>query len=112
MKRKLLPIVLTLLAGCLLSAFAFSVFAQSGSNSTAKQTGAITDKGWPRTFASGAISLSVYQPQIEQWKETRLEARAAVAVTNGQSRQPVYGVIWLAARTEIDKVNRLVRMTD
>ncbi|MGH9843858.1 MAG: hypothetical protein ACREEM_34415 [Blastocatellia bacterium] len=84
-----------------------AAFAQS-----AKQAAAITDKGWPRTFTSGATSFAVYQPQTEHWKDNRLEARAAVAVSAGQSRQPAYGVIWFAARTEIDKLNRLVTMTD
>jgi hypothetical protein len=105
-------LVSILLAGCLLTASTLSALAQSASNSTAKQAAALTDKGWPRTFASGATSFSVYQPQIEQWKDNQFEARAAVAVTTGQSKQPVYGVIWFAARTEIDKVNRLVTMTD
>ena len=70
----------------------------------------MTDKGWPRTFTSGGTSFAVYQPQIERWKDNKFEARAAVAVTTGQSKQPAYGVIWFTARTEIDKPNRLVTM--
>src|ERR1051326_4711277 len=101
-----------LLAGCLLTASTLSALAQSALNVATKQMTAMTDKGWPRTFTYGATSLSVYQPQIEQWIDNRFEARAAVAVTTGQSKQPAYGVIWFAARTEIDKVNRLVTMTD
>lgn len=103
-------LVSILLVGCWLTASTSSAFAQVASNATAKQ--AMTDKGWPRIFTSGATLLSVYQPQIEQWKDNQFEARAAVAVTTGQSKQPTYGVIWFAARTEIDKVNRLVTMTD
>jgi hypothetical protein len=105
-------LVLLLLAAYLLTASALSVFAQSAPNSSAKQVAAQTDKGWPRTLTNGVTLFSVYQPQIDQWKDNRFEARAAVAVTTGQSKQPAYGVIWFAARTEIDKVNRLVRMTD
>jgi hypothetical protein len=74
--------------------------------------GAVTDQGWPRSFVDGAISFSVYQPQIEQWQGNRIEARAAVAVTGGQSKQATYGVLWFSARTEIDKFTRLVTMTD
>ncbi len=103
-------LVFTLLAGWLLAASTFSAFAQSASNSTARQ--AMTDRGWPRTFVSGATLFSVYQPQIERWKDNQFEARAAVAVTTAQSKQPAYGVIWFAARTEIDKLNRPVTMTD
>ncbi|NOT63927.1 MAG: hypothetical protein HOP19_27250, partial [Acidobacteria bacterium] len=84
--------------------FATTVLAQS--NPT------LTDKGWPRTFTSGATSFAVYQPQIEQWQDNKFAARSAVAVTTATSKQPAYGVIWFSARIEIDKLNRLVTMTD
>jgi hypothetical protein len=89
---------------------ALPVLSQSVSKLVLQQT--MTDKGWPRTFTNGATSFSVYQPQIEAWKDNQFAARAAVAVTTGQSKQPTYGVIWFTARTETDKVNRLVTMTD
>lgn len=107
MKPALPRLIFILLAVCVV--MALSVFAQKPQ---AKQAAAMTDKGWPRTFSSGATSFSVDQPQIEHWKDNRFEARAAVAVTTGQSKQPGYGVVWFAARTEIDKVNRLVTMSD
>jgi len=112
MKQVLLRFMFLLFASCLLSAFESPVFAQAETGKTARQAAAITDKGWPRIFASGTTSFSVYQPQIEQWKDNKFEARAAVAVTTGQSKQPVYGVVWFTARTEIDKVNRMVTMRD
>lgn len=101
-----------LLASCLLLASALSACAQPAANANVKQTNAFTDKGWPRTFTSGATSFAVYQPQIEKWQDNKFAARAAVAVTTGQSKQPDYGVVWFTARTEVDKVNRLVTMTD
>jgi len=84
----------------------------AASNAASSKADALTDKGWPRKFLSGANSFSIYQPQLEQWQGNRFEARAAVAITEGQSRQTTYGVVWFTARTEIDKVNRLVMMTD
>jgi hypothetical protein len=105
-------LVFMLLTGCLLTPLTLSAFAQPASNATARQMTAITDKGWPRMFTGDGTSFAVYQPQIEQWKDNKFEARAAVAVTTGQSKQPAYGVIWFTARTEIDKPNRLVTMTD
>lgn len=71
-----------------------------------------TDQGWPRKIVRGANSFALYQPQIEQWQGNRLEARAAIAITDGQSQQTAYGVLWFTARTEIDKLNRLVLMAD
>ena len=79
---------------------------------TNRQVSAMTDQGWPRKFTSGADSFSVYQPQTELWQGNRFEARAAVAVADAQTGQTTYGVIWFAARTEIDKVSRLVTMAD
>src|ERR1051325_8894605 len=70
------------------------------------------DDGWPRRFAVGANSAAVYQPQIEEWSGNSLSARAALAITETQSKQPLYGVLWFSARAEIDKVNRLVTLSD
>ncbi|HYV10572.1 MAG TPA: hypothetical protein VE980_06755 [Pyrinomonadaceae bacterium] len=71
------------------------------------------DEGWPRRFAIGAnSSAAVYQPQIEEWSGNSLSARAAIAITVTESKQPLYGVLWFGARAEIDKVNRLVTLSD
>ena len=70
------------------------------------------DNGWPRKFAVGANSVAVYQPQIEEWSGNSFSARAAIAITEGQSKQALYGVLWFAARAEIDKLNRLVTLSD
>jgi len=42
----------------------------------------------------------------------RFAARAAIAVTEGQDKQPSYGVLWFTARAEIDKVNRMVTLSN
>jgi len=70
------------------------------------------DEGWPRRFALGANSAAVYQPQIEEWSGNSLSARAAIAITETPNKQPLYGVLWFSARAEIDKVNRLVTLSD
>lgn len=103
-------IMILLLAVC--CAAAASTAARARTVTDGPPAPATTDEGWPRKFADGASSFSVYQPQIELWQGNRFEARAAVAVADGQKGQTTYGVIWFAARTEIDKVNRLVTMTD
>ena len=70
------------------------------------------DNGWPRKFAVANSSVAVYQPQIEDWSGNSFSARAAIAVSENQSKQPLYGVLWFTARAEIDKVNRLVTLSD
>ena len=71
-----------------------------------------TDNGWPRKFPIGSNSVAVYQPQIEEWSGNSFSARAAIAITESAGKQPLYGVLWFAARAEIDKVNRLVTLSD
>lgn len=70
------------------------------------------DHGWPRKFAIGNNSVAVYQPQIEDWTGNSFAARAAIAITENSSKQPLYGVLWFTARAEIDKINRLVTLSD
>ncbi|HKY43598.1 MAG TPA: hypothetical protein VJM50_10920, partial [Pyrinomonadaceae bacterium] len=72
----------------------------------------VADNGWPRKFAIGGNSVAVYQPQVEEWSGNSLSSRAAIAITEGQSKQQLYGVLWFTARVEIDKVNRLVTLSD
>ena len=71
-----------------------------------------TDNGWPRKFTVGGNSVAVYQPQIEEWSGNSFSARAALAITESTGKQPLYGVLWFTARAEIDKVNRLVTLSD
>ena len=71
-----------------------------------------SDAGWPRQFLSGTTTFSVYQPQVDSWKGNQLAVRAAVSVQDTGAAEPAFGVIWLSARTEVDKTNRLVSLED
>ncbi len=71
-----------------------------------------TERPWPREFADGDLTLTVYQPQIEQWNGLKLEARCAVSVQNKANPQPSYGVVWFEARSEVDKERRMVALSD
>ncbi|HEV3469665.1 MAG TPA: hypothetical protein VG148_10115 [Pyrinomonadaceae bacterium] len=107
-----MKLIASRLAIMLLAACCAAAAAQAQTGAGGQRAPVVTDEGWPRKFASGPNSFSVYQPQVERWEGNRFEARAAVAVAEGQTNQTAYGVIWFAARTEVDKVNRLVTMTD
>jgi hypothetical protein len=72
-----------------------------------KQT---VDDDWPRKFAHGNETISMYQPQIDDWKDDQLQAYAALSVGTQGSETLKYGVIWFNARTEVDKVNRQVTL--
>ena len=70
------------------------------------------DAGWPRQLQSGTTTFSVYQPQVDSWEGNRLMTRAAVAVRDIGAAEPAFGVIWLSARTDVDKTNRMVSLED
>jgi len=73
------------------------------------QTDAPKDPGWPRIFTEGAAKLTVYQPQIDSWKEyTKLSARFAVALTLHAGAKPVYGAIQVEADSLADNASRTV----
>lgn len=65
---------------------------------------------WPRQIACPGATMKVYQPQLDSWSGNTLDAYAAVAVKAESSSDTSYGVIWFTARTEVDKVNRLVTL--
>src|SRR5690348_4872833 len=79
--------------------------------SLAAQPPLVTDTGWPRQFQAQGYAISVYQPQLESWDAaTKLTARAAVSLKAPGAKDPTFGVIWLSARTTVDKDNRLVAL--
>ena len=105
---------LRLLAGritvcALVSALAHATaLAQTGSTQPLPAGG----DPWPRRIAAEGATILVYQPQLDTWKGNQLEAYAAVGVRITATKTTDYGVIWFSARTEVDKVNRLVTLED
>ncbi len=95
-----------------LISIALPITAQAQAKSDKPGSAAAGDIGWPRKFAIGGSSFALYQPQIEEWVGNRFAARAAIAVTQSQASQTYYGVLWFAARAEIDKVNRMVTLSE
>ena len=69
-----------------------------------------TDNGWPRTFTSGEDRFTIYQPQVDSWDGNRIHVYSAVELQDGKNKSAKYGVVWLQARTEVDKVNREVTL--
>ena len=67
---------------------------------------------WPRFFAAQGFEFAAYQPQITRWPSNRIEGRFAVAVRPAGTCNETYGVAFFQARTDVDKVNRLVTLED
>jgi hypothetical protein len=106
--------VLSSLGGCAPSqgpAYPVPVGEGSGPASAAEAADP-ADVGWPRAITAGDLTVTLYQPQVESWDENQIRSRAAVAVQTKESAVPVYGVVWLTARTDVDRETRLVRLDD
>lgn len=69
-----------------------------------------SEANWPRTFKSGSDTFLIHEPQIETWKDNRINLYAAVEFKSKADGATKYGVVWFSARTEVDKVNRLVTL--
>ena len=69
------------------------------------------DPGWPRQVSSNGQRLVYYQPQIEEWTDSRvLDATIAVVVTpSGQ--KPAPGMLKIAAQTDTDMETRTVHIS-
>jgi hypothetical protein len=66
------------------------------------------DIGWPREMAQNGAHIIYYQPQIDQWTDYRtLDARMAISVTPAGG-EATLGVVSMQARTDVDKDNRNV----
>jgi hypothetical protein len=78
---------------------------------TAQQAGT-EPGGWPRIVKQGDLTLSIYQPQVESWKDDQLAATAAVSVRNASSGEMKYGVMHFTARTQLDKPAGQVTLDD
>lgn len=103
-RRKLISLVMIL---AWMPSMVPAAFAQASAPAAASP-----EAGWPRQIdANGAVVL-VYQPQIDKWQGNRLEARAAVSARPPGAAAPFYGVIWITARTEVDKERGLVSLED
>lgn len=70
------------------------------------------DGGWPRTLTSEKTEITFYQPQLGAWDGIKLELHAAVAVSAAGVEAPTFGVIWLEARSHVDKDTRLVHLEE
>jgi hypothetical protein len=91
-------------AGVLTAGFLFSVVSLGQDASSVEN--------WPRVVDANGFHLVIYQPQVDSWKNNRLEARAAVTATRPGATQESFGIVTLNARTDVDKMVRTVWFED
>jgi hypothetical protein len=65
---------------------------------------------WPMQLDNNGFHIVIYQPQVDSWKQNRLEGRAAVTAT--KANLEAFGIVTLSARTDVDKETRMVALED
>jgi len=66
---------------------------------------------WPRISTIAGTGYTVYSPQVVGWTGNQLSFRVAVAVRPAGANES-YGVVSGSARTEVDRMTRLVDLDD
>ena len=76
--------------------------------------GAPSQEGaWPRVLEADEGTVTMYQPQVESFEGDVLEGRAAVSVKMaGEGVAPIFGAVWLTARVDTDRDERLVTVRE
>ena len=67
---------------------------------------------WPREIQSPEGTITMYQPQIDSFKNNFMSARAAVSITADGATEPVFGAVWLDCRVQTDRPTRIVTLED
>lgn len=66
-----------------------------------------TDR-WPRLLPTDKGQITMYQPQLELFDGTKLEARAAVSVKRPTDTAAVFGAVWISSTVNVDRDLRMV----
>jgi len=90
--------------GCVASAL---MFAQGW-----RPVGSGGDGNWPREIDLADMHLVIYQPQVDSWKQNRIESQSAVIVTRKEDSKDIFGIVSISARTEVDHESRMVSFED
>ncbi len=56
-----------------------AILTSCASKATAPAVPVIAHLGWPRSFTSGGVTYTVYQPQLRSWDQVQLTTQAVVA---------------------------------
>ncbi|HWL52124.1 MAG TPA: hypothetical protein VNQ90_06805 [Chthoniobacteraceae bacterium] len=109
-----LPLVIVTSSLVLTGSFSTVLTAAPGGTAPAAQTGqgAPAHLGWPREATLQGVHLTVYQPQVDAWEDSRrLKARAAFVMTPGKGK-PVVGIMELVGKTTTNLETRTVFIAD
>ncbi len=63
---------------------------------------------WPRQVNLASGTVLMYQPQVSQWQGNQITFRSALGFMPKGGQQETFGVMFATARTQVDRINRVV----
>lgn len=75
-------------------------------------SGATAQNKWPMSITLSNADITIFQPQLETFKDNTLTARAAVSVKKKGDAKANYCAIWMKATADTDKDTRIVTLRD
>jgi hypothetical protein len=102
-RQFLLPLLACLVAACLVFD-AVPVRAQESAEDE--------PLAWPRELESDTATITIYQPQLESFKNDILEGRSAVQLHFKADDTRIFGAVWMSARMSTDYDTRMVDLLD
>ena len=73
-------------------------------------TGVPSELTWPREIVTPEATITIYQPQLEEFEGNKLASRFAAAIQSSKMKEPVFGAVWIEARMETDRDKRMVKL--
>jgi hypothetical protein len=108
--RNILGVAALAVAACTIGAA--SGAQEDAGEAPADRAAASQPQPWPTRFWVGDDAFTVYPLQLERWERDRLDARAAVAVQAAGADRPLFGVVSVSARSDVDQASGMVTVHD
>ncbi|MEI6261844.1 MAG: hypothetical protein WCR46_18330 [Deltaproteobacteria bacterium] len=78
----------------------FTILMVSASSFAASVATPHGDAGWPRLIQKNGKQLTIYQPQVDFWKDyANIHFRCAISVKTGASQKEKFGIVEVDAET-------------
>lgn len=68
------------------------------------------DEPWPRVRSTNGNTVTLYEPQVENWSSNWFNASAVIEVKPANTKKTLLGVVWFDAYGHVDHSNRLVTL--
>ena len=70
------------------------------------------EDSFPRVFTIGSDAITIYPPNFQSWSGHVLTGTCALSIAKVGSQSQEFGTMAFTAKTEVNKLNRIVRVSD